>query len=425
MQRIDHEHGTMPLYMAILNPLQIRQQFACFQEDPSYVYFDSAATAQIPDVALEAMHAYYKSYKANVHRGMHEKTAQATDAYENARRAVQQFIHAKHASEILFTKNCTEALNLVAWCWAFKHMNAGDAIVLSVLEHHSNIVPWQQLQKVKNIELYWIECDEYGQLQLNQLDTYLSSGTVKLVSITGQSNVLGTLPDLSTIIAASHKVGAKVLIDAAQLVVHHPIDVQKLNCDFLAFSGHKLYGPTGIGVLYTKKTTQETMSEWLGGGGMIHDVRRETFTSANAPAKFEAGTPPIAQAIGLGAAVDWLSQFNWKDIQKYEEKLMKYSREVLSEINGLTILGIRNSQFAIRNSSSCLSFTLDSIHPHDLTDIGHKNIALRAGHHCTQPLHEFIGVSASTRLSLALYNTKEEIDILREGIVEAMQILKK
>ncbi len=395
-----------------LNVASIRRQFPFLTSHdgatPS-VYLDSAATTQKPKAVLDAMQHFYEHDCGNVHRGMHRQTERATDAYEAARIAVQHFINAAQSEEIIFTKNCTEALNLVAHSWGRTFLKSGDTVALSILEHHSNIVPWLQLKEERNIDIRWLD-----------LDNVDLSG-VKLVSITGLSNVLGTAPDLPAIIAAAHRAGALVCIDAAQMVGHFPIDVQALDCDFLAFSGHKLYGPTGIGVLYCKRKLLESMPPFLGGGMMIRDVTQESFTAANIPARFEAGTPPIAEAVGLSAAIDWLTEFPWNDRTQHEQKLLATALTALQSIDGLTILGPDNP----KDVRGCISFVLDGVHPHDLTELlGERGFSLRAGHHCAQPLHEHIGIAASTRLSVGIYNTEEEITSLASAIKECMVRLR-
>ncbi len=393
---------------SMFDPSSIRRQFPILDQTIDghpLIYLDSAATAQKPRAVLEAMQQFYEHDNGNAHRGMHVLAERATIAYEHARQTVKKFLNAKHAHEILFTKNATEAINLVARSWG-STLQSGDVIVLSIVEHHSNIVPWLQLKEQKGIELRWIDIDNEGQLKLEQLDEFLSEGNVKLVSITGLSNVLGVCPPLEKIIAKAHAAKAKVLIDAAQLVAHHSIDVQKLDVDFLAFSGHKLYGPTGIGVLYAKEELLDAMPPFLGGGTMINEVMTEYFTPADLPAKFEAGTQPMAEAVGLSAAIDWLTQYKWKDIEAHEKTLIETAHKELSAIQGLTILGPKNPH----DRSGCISFTIDGIHPHDLTEIlGKQGICLRAGHHCTQPLHRKLDITASSRLSIAIHSTSEEI----------------
>lgn len=399
-----------------LDTTKIRQQFPIFETQKDLVYLDSAATAQKPANVLEAMNLFYSTKNANVHRSMYALADDATTMYEDARKTVQKFLNAKIAAEIIFTKSCTESLNLVAHSWGKKNLKKGDAVVLSVLEHHSNIVPWLQLKEEIEIDVEWMEIDDEGNVKLEQLDAFLKKGNVKLVSITGQSNVIGTRPPLEVIVEKAHAAGALVCIDAAQLIAHSSVDVQKLDCDFLAFSGHKIYGPTGIGVLFGKRKLLEQMPPFMGGGTMIHEVKRDHFTSAEIPTKFEAGTPPIAEAIGLKAAIDWLSQFKWKDIETHEQELITLAYTELQKIDGLRILGPQSPEHV----SGCISFTLEKMHPHDLTEhLGKQNIALRAGHHCTQPLHEHLNTAASTRMSFGIYSTKEEIRGTCEAITQA------
>ena len=410
-----------------LNSAKIRQEFPILASG-DIIYLDAAATAQTPSCVLDAMDAFYREEKANVHRGMHALSERATIAYEAARKRTADFINAK-AHEIVFTKNCTEAINLIARSWGEAHLKQGDTVVLSILEHHSNIVPWLQLKEKLGITVEWIDCDDTGTLQLEELDALLASGSVKLVSVTGLSNVLGVRPDLKTIIKKSHDAGAKVLVDAAQLAAHHPINVRDFDCDFLTCSGHKLYGPTGIGVLYAKRELLEQMPPFLGGGTMIGTVKRDHFTSADIPQKFEAGTPPIAEAVGLTAALNWMSQFAWSDIEQHEKILLKTAVASLASLEGVQILG--------KPESACVSFTYDGIHPHDLTHIlGNPKhpgevpsrstkepaptICLRAGHHCAEPLHERLGVTASARISVGIYSTIEEIETMK-GQIESIR----
>ena len=398
-----------------LNTSHIRQQFPILSKN-DYIYLDSAATSQKPESVIKAMNSYYENSNANVHRGMHELAEKATIAYEDSRKTIASFIHCA-PYEIIFTKGTTESINLVAKTWGRANLKKEDTVVLTVLEHHSNIVPWQQLQQEIGFTITWIDINEDGTLKINDLDVALATGNVKLVSITGQSNVLGTCPPLKDIIQKVHVAGALCCVDAAQLIAHKEIDIAKLQCDFLAFSGHKIYGPTGIGVLYAKKEHLETMPPFLGGGMMIHEVTTEGFTPAEIPAKFEAGTPPIAEAVGLKAAVDWLSEYSWDDIALHDKELCAYTVEKLSTIKGLSILG---------SPTECIvSFSINNIHPHDLTDIIGKNgVSLRAGHHCAQPLHDRLGINASTRLSIGIYNTKEDIDRTIEEINKAILILR-
>lgn len=397
------------------NIAQVRQEFPIFQKKPDLVYLDSAATAQKPQVVLDAMDKFYSEQNANVHRGMYALADDATTMYEESRKTVQKFVNAKIPAEIVFTKSCTEAINLVAQSWGKANLHKGDVVVLSILEHHSNIVPWLQLKEEKGIDVEWIDCDDEGHLKLEELDMLLAKGNVKLVSITGQSNVLGIQPPIKEIITKAHKAGAVVLIDGSQLIAHSFVDVQELDCDFFAFSGHKLYGPTGIGVLYGKRKFLEAMPPYMGGGTMIHEVKKDHFTPAEIPTRFEAGTPPIAEAIGLKAAIEWLQQYDRKAEEHSEQALLTLAYTELTKIPGITLLGPKDP----KELSGCISFTTNTMHPHDLTEfLGKKNIALRAGHHCTQPLHERLGVEASTRMSLGIYSTEDDIRKFLSAIYE-------
>jgi len=391
----------------------IRKQFPYLDRvsGEASAYLDNAATTQTPKTVVMTMSGFMTRVHGNVHRGQHAETELSTTIYEAARIGVQRFIGAAHTDEIIFTKNATEGINLVAHAWARHALKKGDKILLSIAEHHANIIPWLQLKEEKGVELVWIDVDEAGQLNMEQYEKALQSNPA-LVALTGQSNVLGTQFDLPILIAQAKKAGARVLVDAAQLAAHAPIDVHTLGCDFLVFSGHKIYGPTGIGVLYASRNAQKQMKPFMGGGGMVNEVTREHFTPADSPAQFEAGTPPIVEAIGLSAAIEWQSVINWKDRQAHDALLTKTATDALSAITGLRILGSGNGT---------VSFVIDGIHPHDLTDIlGQKGMALRAGHHCTQPLHTFLAVPASTRLSTALYTTEEEILRCAQAIEETV-----
>lgn len=401
----------------------IRRQFPIFDSllgSQRLVYLDTAATSQKPKAVLDAMNEYYSTANANVNRGVHPLAERATIAYDNARQRVAKFINAKHAHEIIFTRNTTEAINLVSHSWGTQ-LNKGDGIAVSILEHHSNIVPWLQLKEAKDVTLQWIDVNEKFELRLDQLQKALATRSVKLLAVTGLSNVLGTLTPIGEIIDLAHTHGAKVLVDAAQLVVHKQLDVQTLDVDFLAFSGHKIYGPTGIGVLYAKADLLKKMPPFLGGGDMIHSVEQQKFTPAELPRMFEAGTPAIAEAVGLAAAINWLEKNDRKAMEKHEQSLIKLAIAGLKKIDGLTILGTGDAA----TTHGCVSFTLDRVHPHDLTEIlGRNGICLRAGHHCTQPLHKRLGTVASTRLSVGAYNTEEDIDDCIAAIKEAKKTMK-
>lgn len=397
---------------------EIRRQFPILERrcgPHPLAYLDSAATAQKPECILRAMDTFLRTANANAHRGMHLLAEEATEHYECARRTIQRFLNARYAEEIVFVKSCTEAINLVANALSYK------TIALSLLEHHSNVIPWMQ----RGARIHWIDIHDNGALRYEDLDRTLQHNTCDVVAITGQSNVIGLQPDLPRIIKTAHAAGARILIDAAQLVAHRPIDVQALDCDFLAFSGHKLFGPTGIGVLYAKRELLEHMPPLLGGGGMVQTVNETSFVPLEPPARFEAGTPPVAEALGLAAAIDWLSQFSWDDIIAHEQQLLARATEILSSIPNLTILGkLPAVRQPLAAHAGCLSFTINSIHPHDLTDLlSSEGFCLRAGHHCAQPLHKRFGIAASTRLSIALYNTIEEIDRLPAAIERARRLL--
>ncbi len=402
----------------------IRRQFRIFDQTVNgrpLTYLDSAATAQKPDCVLQAMDRYYTHDHGNVNRGVHVLAERATDAYERARGVVQAFVGARASHEIIFTRNATESINLVAKTWGKAHLGEGDAIVLSQLEHHSNIVPWQQLSLERGCSLKWLSVDRGGSMDPAELSDLLKDHSVKLVAISAVSNVLGTRAPLSAIIALAHQAGALVLIDAAQMAPRERIDVQSLDCDFLAFSGHKVYGPTGIGVLYGKAALLDSMPPFLGGGDMIQLVEQDRFTPAELPRKFEAGTPAIAEAVGLAAALTWVESLGFPAIQQHERQLLRRALAGLSALDQLTILGPASAEDRV----GCISFTIDNVHPHDLTQLlSDSGICLRAGHHCTQPLHRVLGIAASTRLSLGVYNTEEEIEASIGAIEEASRTLR-
>lgn len=384
-------------------------------------YLDSAATSQKPQCVIDAVMDFYTTKNANVNRGVHALSEEATIAHDAARETVRAFLGAKHAHEIIFTKNATEAINLVARSFG-DTLKSGDRIALSILEHHSNIVPWMQLSDSEGIGLDWLPMTDDGYIDMSATEIILKKGKTKLVAVSGLSNVLGTLQPLKKIIDMAHKNGAVVLIDASQLAAHEAIDVQKLDCDFLAFSGHKTYGPTGIGALYAKAELLKKMPPFLGGGDMIQTVTTHGFTPAELPRKFEAGTVAAADAAGLSAALNWMTELDMKAMQKHEASLITHALTALQKIEGLRILGTTDPKKRI----GCISFVIHGIHPHDLTDImGKQGVCLRAGHHCTQPLHTLLGIPASTRLSVAAYNTKEEIDTSIKALQKAISLLRK
>lgn len=380
------------------------------------VYLDNAATTQKPQVVLDALAEYYTSSNANVHRGVHYLSGKATDQFEAARVKVARFIGAAEARELIFTRNATEGINLVAQTWGRANIREGDEIVVSAIEHHSNIVPWYMLAAEKGATLRVIPMFDSGELDLAAFHRLLSPRT-RLVAISALSNALGTVTPLAEIIKAAHAAGALVLVDGAQAAYHMPIDVGALDCDFFVLTGHKLYGPTGIGVLYGKAALLEAMPPWMGGGDMIASVTFERCTWNAIPNKFEAGTPDISGAIGLGAAVDYVSAIGMDRIQAYEQELLAYGTKVLSGIDGLTIVG------TAPRKASILSFVIEGVHPHDLgTIVDREGVAIRTGQHCAQPVMDRLGIPATARASLAMYNTREEIDALAAALRRARQV---
>ncbi len=385
----------------------IRRQFPLLQ--PNLIYLDNAATTQKPQVVLDAMDQFYKTSNANINRGVHKLAEAATLAYDDARKVVQKFINAQKSHEVIFTRNTTESINLVAKTYGRSILKKDDVIVLTILEHHSNIVPWLQLKDELGVRIEWVDINNDGMIDLDQYKKILADHPVKLVSVSAVSNVLGIRSPIETMIELAHTKGAVIMIDAAQMALHERMDVQKLDCDFLAFSSHKMYGPTGIGVLYGKENLLEKMPPFLGGGDMIGEVTTNHFTTAELPRKFEAGTPAIAEAVGLRTAMEWIEQIGFDEIQKHEQSLLTHILDILQRatVKPVTILGALNPFQKV----SCISFTLDGIHPHDLTQLlSQEGVMLRAGHHCTQPLHKRLGVLASSRLSVGVYNSAEELD---------------
>jgi cysteine desulfurase/selenocysteine lyase len=379
------------------------------------VYLDNAATSQKPTAVIDALDRYYRESNANVHRGLHTLSEAATAAYEDARRKVARFVHAARPEEIVFVRNTTEGLNLVAHGWARKFLKAGDVVLLTEMEHHSNIVPWHILRDRMGITLRFLRVQDDGTLDLSDLDRALEG--VRLVSFTHASNVLGTINPVRQIADAAHAVGAKVLVDGAQGVLQMPVDMQALGCDWYAFSGHKLCAPTGIGALWGRYDLLEAMDPFLGGGDMIESVRLEGSTWAEPPARFEAGTPAISEAVGLGAAVDYLCSIGMAEIQAEDARLTAYALERLPQVPGLRLLGSAPQRGPV------FAFTLQGIHPHDLSALlDEDGIAIRAGHHCAQPLGRRFGVVASARASLAFYNVPEEIDALVTALMGAREM---
>ncbi|HEY0281799.1 MAG TPA: cysteine desulfurase [Rhizomicrobium sp.] len=381
------------------------------------VYLDSAASAQKPRQVLDAMTAFAVSDYANVHRGVHYLAAAATQAYEAARETARHFLNAAHADEIVFTKSGTEAVNLVSYSWLAPRIRPGDEIVLSVMEHHSNIVPWHFLRERQGAVLKWIDVRDDGSLDMEAFDAAVSPKT-KLVAVTHMSNVLGTVTPLKEIAARAHADGVPVLADGCQGAVHESVDVCDLGVDFYALTGHKLYGPTGIGVLYAKREHLAAMRPFNGGGEMIREVARDAISYADPPARFEAGTPPIIESVGLAAALDYVASFGRDAVKAHEASLLSYAREAVREFNWLRVIGDAPGKGAI------LSFEAEGMHAHDLaTILDREGVAVRAGHHCAQPLMERFGVASTTRAAFALYNTREDVDALVKGLHKARKIL--
>ncbi len=375
------------------------------------VYLDSTATTQKPTQVIKAMDEYYQKYNSNVHRGVHTLAEEATAAYEAARQRAADFIHAQHAKEIIFTRNTTESINLVAYTWGRTFLHEDDLIILTEMEHHSNIVPWQILAAEKGIRLEYIPITPDGLLQLDEYRKLLKQKP-RLVAFTHMSNVLGTINPAKEIIQLAHQSGAVTLIDGAQSVPHFPVDVQDLDVDFLAFSGHKVCGPTGIGVLYGKIGYLNKMPPFMGGGEMIKKVLLHSFTPNDVPHKFEAGTPAIAEAVGLHAALDYVDGVGRDKIAAHEHEIIAYALERLDEVPGLKVIGPDAS-----HKGGVAAFTFDGIHPHDIAQVlDQDGIAVRAGHHCAMPLHDKFNIPATTRASFYLYNTASEVDLLIEGL---------
>jgi len=389
------------------------------------VYLDNAATAQKPEVVIRAMDDYYRHYNANIHRGVHTLAEEATEAYERARRKVARFINAASPGEVVFVRNTTEAINLVALTWGRANVRDGDVVILSLMEHHSNLVPWQLLAQASGARLEFIGLDGEGRLTLEDLDRLLAEfgERVKLVAVSGMSNVLGTVNPVAEVTARAHAVGALCLVDGAQSVPHLPVDVQALGADFLAFSGHKMLGPTGSGVLWARAEILKAMPPFLGGGDMIKSVHLRESEWNDIPYKFEAGTPNVADGIGLGAAVDYLAGLGMEEIHAHEVALAAYALERLATVPNLHIYG---PPAAERGGVVTFNLLRDGellLHPHDLASIlDREGIAIRAGHHCAQPLMEHYGVPATARASFYVYNTEDEVDKLTEALLKAQRV---
>ena len=379
-------------------------------------YLDNAASSQVPQMVVDRGAKYLQEEHSNIHRGVHYLSQHATTEYEAAREKVKRFINAKEAKECIFVRGCTEGVNLVAYSYGRKFVNEGDEIIISYMEHHANIIPWQILAEEKGAKLRVIPMNERGELIIEEYENMLNERT-KIVSISHVSNSLGTINPAKEMIATAHKFGVPFFLDAAQSVPHFPVDVQDLDCDFMTFSGHKMYAPTGSGVLYGKREFLDKMPPYQTGGGMIRTVSFEKTTYAPIPDKFEAGTPAIAANIGLGAAIDYLNSIDFEAAARYEHELLEYATEKLSAIEGVKIIG------TAKEKASVLSFTIENVHPHDIgTILDQSGIAIRAGHHCAQPVMKFYDVPATARASFAFYNTREEVDVLADAVQKVIEV---
>ena len=406
---------------ATLDPVRIRREFPTLDQSVNgkpLVYLDNAATSQKPRAVLDALGAYYENDNSNVHRGIHELSRRATVAYEESRAKVASWVGATEPAEIVWTRGTTEAINLVSTAWGLNNVREGDEILISVLEHHSNIIPWQLLAQRTGAVIKYIEIDDQGRWVLEDLPDLLTDRT-KVVAISHVSNALGTVNPVKEVAAAAHEVGALVLVDGAQGAVHIKVNVQDLGVDCYAFSGHKMCGPTGIGALWARRDLLDSMEPYQGGGEMIHLVEREMSTWAKVPHKFEAGTPNIAGAIGMGAAIDFLSEVGMDAIARHERDLLAYALERVSAVGGVRIYGPES----LEEHSALISFTLGDAHPHDIaTILDSEGIAVRAGHHCAQLAMKHFGISATARASIYLYNTEDDIDRLAEGLEQVRSI---
>ena len=401
----------------------IRAEFPILQQEVNgrpVVYLDSTASAQKPRVVIETLRRVYSEYYANVHRGIYTFAEQSTEAYEGAREKVARFIHAPEAAEVVFTRNATEALNLVAYTWGEANIGAGDRIVVTEMEHHSNLVPWQQLAKRKGAELAFVPVTDGGELDLEVLRSLLADGKTKVVAFTLMSNVLGTITPAEEIVRMAHEAGAITVLDGAQAVPHLPVDVQALDADFLAFSGHKMGSP-GVGVLWGRRALLEAMPPFLYGGDMILHVEKYHSDWNEIPHKFEAGTPPIAETIALGAAVDFLTGLGMEAVHEHEQELVAYAMKRLAEVEGLHILGP-----GAEKRGGVVAFWMDTAHPHDIASLlDEEGICVRAGHHCAEPLHERYGVPATARASFYVYNRPDEVDALVAALQHVNALLRR
>ena len=403
----------------MLDVKNIKNDFPIFKsKEKNFIYLDSASTSQKPQSVIDSVSSYYDSYSANIHRALYEIGEKATDKYESVREKVRQFMNVPDSHSIIFSSGTTESINLIAYAWGTKNINKDDHILITEMEHHSNLVPWQLLSSRSNASLDYILLNNDGTLELESLEKKILSKT-KIISVSHQSNVFGTINPINKIIDEAKKVGAITVIDGAQAVPHMKVDIENLGCDFYAFSGHKMLGPTGVGVLIGRKTILEKMDPFMGGGEMINTVTMEKSTWNDVPWKFEAGTPNIAQVIGLGAAIDYIEKIGIENIHQHEQGLLKYGLEILSQNENIVLYGNPEIRGAV------IPFNVKNVHPHDLAKfLDTDGICIRAGHHCTQPIMNRLGINATARASFYIYNTKNDIEKLAESIKKTADIFK-
>ena len=408
-----------------LDARKVRQDFPIFthkmNRDKSLVYLDNAATTQKPQSVIDATYNYYANYNSNIHRAVYQLAEEATLEYEKTREKITKFINARSTDEIVFTRNATEAINLVSHSWGHENLRKGEKVVISEIEHHSNIVPWQILTQEKGAKLEYIGVDDGGYLDIETYERLLQSHKVKLVSLSHVSNVLGTIVPIDEVIKMAHRMDIPVLVDGAQSVPHMPVNVQEMDCDFMAFSAHKMLGPTGVGVLYAKKEILDEMPPFIGGGDMIKEVHKHETIYNELPYKFEGGTPNIAGVIGFGAAVDYLTKIGMDKVREHEIDVTNYTINAITGIKGVTLYGPHNAS----HRGGVVSFNISDIHPHDLATIMNEHgIAIRSGHHCAQVLMKRLDVAATSRASFYIYNTKEEVDTFINVLEEAKRVFR-
>ena len=404
---------------------EIRKDFPVLnrrvRDDKKLVYLDNAATTQKPNQVIDAISDYYKNHNSNIHRAVHALAEESTEAFEQTRDKIAEFLNIQDPQEIIFVKGTTEAINLVANAWGRDNVKEGDIIVTTEYEHHSNIVPWQLLTQDRKAQLKYIDIDDNGELKIEQLDEYLATGKVKLVACSHMSNVLGTISPVKEIISKCKNAGVKILIDGAQAAPHMKVDLSTLDCDFYAFSGHKMLGPTGVGILWAKKEILQKMTPYQGGGDMIREVHKYETTWNDLPYKFEAGTPNIADVIGFKTAIEYLQKIGMENIREHEKELTKYALERMEKIPGITLYGVKDPE----KRGGVVSFNFNDVHPHDVgTIIDKDGVAIRSGHHCAQVLMEKLNVAATNRASFYIYTTKEEIDVLIKSLESVAKVFK-